>query len=152
MASVGHEGLEPGPGAAMMEVRRVIIALCCTLSPRLYCRQPLAFMRFSGWRRICNRSHTVWSCSAQFRTYRRNARLRTTRHRAASWLQSHLQVRTAHKFALEACRSSRDLFLAILRVCSHMSQRRVTRVVQAKATVDIVEVDGRPIAAPFQVC
>ena len=36
LASVGHEGLEPGPGAAMMEVRRVIIALCCTHSPRLY--------------------------------------------------------------------------------------------------------------------
>ncbi len=30
--------------------------------------------------------------------------------------------------------------------------RRVTRVVQAKATADIVEVDGRPIAAAFQVC
>ena len=44
LALVGQDGLEAGPGAAIMEVRQAV-----QHSPCKCCRQHIAFMCFAGW-------------------------------------------------------------------------------------------------------
>ncbi len=150
LAAVVHEGLVPGPGAAVMEVPpdHGSLPFLCILPrwahfPRadhhsLCCAHVLAHPQIAGAPAIV---------ATLFGRVERNS----------SCIGVAVACNTApsaivpHVGCIVICRSARGSRLQLCTTVTCGSSRRVARVVQAKATVDIVEVDGRAIAASFQV-
>jgi hypothetical protein len=147
--AVGQEGVEPGPGAAVMQVpqRQLLVFICSALlSPRAWQLYPLFTLEHS---QVGGVSAIVATLFGHVERTASRVGVTVTRSSAPNAIVPQVGC-------IVICRSVRCSRLfsqtSAFLFGDHISTRRVARVVQAKATAEIFEVDRRPIAATFQVC